>query len=143
MDITPVSLATLRLADRLADPARTRAIVVHAVDPWVEPPSADLTPGQARLMRATVARAIRARATTIRHMVVRLAPLRSPWELEVKACDPRKLIPRVAQRRKADLILVGSMSRPSIFRLFIGSVAEGVLERARTDVVIVRQPPGR
>ncbi|MDE2483294.1 MAG: universal stress protein [bacterium] len=44
-----------------------------------------------------------------------------------------------AQRTHADLIVLGTHGRKGLSRLFIGSVAEGVLRRADVPVLVVRQ----
>jgi nucleotide-binding universal stress UspA family protein len=45
----------------------------------------------------------------------------------------------IAKREKADLIALGTHGRSGIPRLFLGSVAEGVLRRAEVPVLIVRE----
>ncbi len=44
-----------------------------------------------------------------------------------------------AERIHADLIVLGTHGRKGLSRLFIGSVAEGVLRRAGAPVLVVRQ----
>ena len=44
-----------------------------------------------------------------------------------------------AEKTHADLIVLGTHGRKGLSRLFIGSVAEGVLRRADVPVLVVRQ----
>lgn len=54
--------------------------------------------------------------------------------------DPRGVIVREARRRRADLIALGTHARGGVARMLLGSVAEGVLELAPCDVLLVRPP---
>jgi nucleotide-binding universal stress UspA family protein len=47
---------------------------------------------------------------------------------------------RTATEMHADLIAIGTHGRKGLSRLFIGSVAEGVLRRADVPVLVVRAP---
>lgn len=64
--------------------------------------------------------------------------------LTVTACigrgDAVDEILRVAQEQSAGLICIGTHGRHGLARLFIGSVAEGVLRRAEVPVLTVRPP---
>lgn len=44
----------------------------------------------------------------------------------------------IAKREKADLIALGTHGRSGLSRIFLGSVAEGVLRRAEVPVLVVR-----
>jgi nucleotide-binding universal stress UspA family protein len=44
----------------------------------------------------------------------------------------------IAKRENADLIAIGTHGRSGISRLFLGSVAEGVLRRSEVPVLVVR-----
>ena len=59
----------------------------------------------------------------------------TPLVSEGDACDE---ILRVAEAHNADLIALGTHGRGGLPRLFLGSVAEGVLRRATVPVLIVR-----
>ncbi|HTU67573.1 MAG TPA: universal stress protein [Steroidobacteraceae bacterium] len=49
-------------------------------------------------------------------------------------------IPRVARQRKADVVVMGAVSRSAIKRVFIGNTAERVLEALACDVLVVKTP---
>ena len=55
---------------------------------------------------------------------------------------PAEAIAALAGQCGADLIMMGSHGRRGVRRLFIGSVAEGVLRIAPVPVLIVREPSG-
>ena len=52
--------------------------------------------------------------------------------------DPCDEILRVAKEQQADLICLGTHGRKGLVRLFLGSVAEGVLRRAEVPVLVTR-----
>ncbi|MHB8147989.1 MAG: universal stress protein [Vulcanimicrobiaceae bacterium] len=52
--------------------------------------------------------------------------------------DPCDEILRVAKEQHADLICLGTHGRKGLARLFLGSVAEGVLRRAEAPVLVTR-----
>ena len=45
----------------------------------------------------------------------------------------------IAEQQKADMIVLGTHGRSGLARLFLGSVAEGVLRRAHVPVTVVRE----
>ncbi len=52
---------------------------------------------------------------------------------------PAEEIIRVARRRRPDLIVIGTHGRTGLGRVFMGSVAERVLQRASCPVLTVRR----
>ncbi|HUZ50166.1 MAG TPA: universal stress protein [Candidatus Dormibacteraeota bacterium] len=52
--------------------------------------------------------------------------------------DPSDEILRIAKEQQADLICIGTHGRKGLARLFLGSVAEGVLRRAEAPVLVTR-----
>ena len=55
--------------------------------------------------------------------------------------DAIDAIPRVARRLRADMVVMGAVSRSGLRRAFIGNTAERVLDRLACDVLVVK-PPG-
>lgn len=62
------------------------------------------------------------------------------WTLRLERGDPRFLIPELAARHRADLIVVGARTRKTLDRRLLGTVAESVLRRARCDVLVAPAP---
>ena len=60
------------------------------------------------------------------------------YEPVARSGDARSLVVEEAQRRGADLTVVGSHGRKTLDRLLVGSVAEWVLAHARNDVLVIR-----
>lgn len=60
---------------------------------------------------------------------------------EVVIDNPRQVLHKLADERRADLILVGSRGRSTIERLLLGSTAHAVLRHAHCSVEIVRARP--
>ena len=58
---------------------------------------------------------------------------------EVVVGHPTDAILQVAKKHHGDIIVMGSHGRTGLRRLFLGSVAEGVLRSADIPVLVVRQ----
>ena len=56
----------------------------------------------------------------------------------VSAGQPHKKIPSLANKLKADLVVMGSIGRKGIGGLLLGNTAERVLRHIRTDVLVVK-----
>jgi universal stress protein E len=54
--------------------------------------------------------------------------------------DPVHGIPRVARAMRAQLVVMGAVSRSGLKRVFIGNTAERVLNELPCDVVVVKPP---
>jgi nucleotide-binding universal stress UspA family protein len=54
---------------------------------------------------------------------------------------PERLLPRVARRARARVVVMGAVSRSALKRLLIGSTAEKVIDALSCDVCVVK-PPG-
>jgi universal stress protein E len=52
--------------------------------------------------------------------------------------EPAKLIPRIARKLKADIVVMGAVSRSGLKRLFIGNTAEQVIDELPCDVLVVK-----
>jgi nucleotide-binding universal stress UspA family protein len=55
--------------------------------------------------------------------------------------NPDEALIAAAQQQGADLIVLGSHGRHGLQRLFLGSVAEGVVRKSPLPVLVVRTPP--
>lgn len=53
---------------------------------------------------------------------------------------PSELLPRMASELKADVLVMGAISRSGLQQVFVGSTAERVLEHLPCDVLIVKSP---
>lgn len=58
----------------------------------------------------------------------------------VERGDPRDAIVRVAERERADLVIVGSHGRSGLPKLLMGSVASHVVTHAPCPVLVVKHP---
>ena len=63
-----------------------------------------------------------------------------PVDEIVEVGDAADVICRVAERLRADVVVVGSHGRTGLGRLFLGSVSEHVVRHAPCPVLVVRQP---
>ena len=60
--------------------------------------------------------------------------------VRIMADDPERGIPELAEALKADLVVLGSVSRSNFQRWMIGHTAESVLDHLDCDVLVVRAP---
>jgi universal stress protein E len=60
--------------------------------------------------------------------------------VHVEVGGPAAVLPRAASEIRADIVVMGAISRSGLRRVFIGSTAEDVLERLPCDALIVRPP---
>jgi universal stress protein A len=61
------------------------------------------------------------------------------WDAEVATGHPADTIVRIAQERRADLIVMGTHGRTGLQHVLLGSVAEKVVRLAPCPVLTVRQ----
>jgi nucleotide-binding universal stress UspA family protein len=64
--------------------------------------------------------------------------LRGTWKVEIADGQPADTILRIAQKLKADLIVMGTHGRTGLQHVLLGSVAEKVLRLAPCPVLAVR-----
>jgi len=60
--------------------------------------------------------------------------------IHLEAGGPTDVLPRLATTLRADIMVLGAISRSSLKRAFIGSTAEDVLEYLPCDMLIVKSP---
>ena len=60
--------------------------------------------------------------------------------IHVVTGGPVQVLPRVAADLRADIVVLGAISRRGLKRVFIGSTAEDVLEKLPCDALIVKTP---
>ena len=137
VDFSDVTLKVVKAAVHLAKPFQSKIILMHASEPAPQllaigpgpdavpipptpeaPASPDYTESLASLQEMIS-------ATGLASMTV---------DLQGSAID---LILDQAETSRVDLIVLGSHRRGPLSHLFLGSVADGVLRRARCPVLIV------
>ncbi len=71
------------------------------------------------------------------------ARVRATWAADVTVLDgaPVDTIVEFARANGTDLIIIGSHGRSGLSRLFLGSVAEGVIRNSIAPVLVVRHIP--
>jgi nucleotide-binding universal stress UspA family protein len=70
------------------------------------------------------------------------AAFHDAWQVEVATGPPAEAIVRVAEERKADLIVMGTHGRTGLQHVLLGSVAEKVVRLASCPVLTVRYKGG-
>ncbi|MCL4864606.1 MAG: universal stress protein [Gemmatimonadales bacterium] len=135
-DLSDDALRVASLAGRLA-PGDARVEAVYA---YREVLSGTPTPASARRAAAAELAATRAKIERSLHAAI---GGKGDWPVQMLRGDPRQVILEAADEQKADLIAMGSMGRTGLRRQMIGSVAEGVLQLAKVDVLIAPRRDSR
>lgn len=142
-DFSESSLESFRLACSLADEKRTRLSVFHAVRPRyiTEHP---VYRGQQTVRFFEVERDEACHASLRDRLRAAYSPNRAiDAEYLTEEGDTIEEILRAAEERGCDLIVMGTHGRTGLDRLLAGSVAEGVLRKARCPVLALRSSDAR
>jgi nucleotide-binding universal stress UspA family protein len=136
-DFTLTSDAAFKEAIDLAQHDGASLIVVHVIEP-PSPVLVDRASAHSRELMAS--QQTRARVILERMMVrAKLAGV-SATDVLVEG-TPDEQITRLARKRRADLIVMGTRGRVGLKEIMIGSTAERVIGRAHCPVVTVRSEP--
>jgi nucleotide-binding universal stress UspA family protein len=138
IDFSESASFALEWARTLARACGAEIVLLHVVDlgaTWVPlsgpavfpaPPTADAVREVEQLARASLDGV----ASGVPEVAQRL----------VRTGHPREVIPAAAAEVGADMIVVGSHGRRGISQLFMGSVAEEVVRKAKAPVLLLRAP---
>ena len=133
LDLAPAALRAAKMAGAVI-PTTATAIAVHAY----EGPFGGLPPAFVPDWGNREPGALRTRTRLLRRALEPIAAGAKPWQLTIRQGDPRRVLLEMARRKRADLVVVGSRGKSRLERTVLGSVAEGVLDRAPCDVLLVR-----
>jgi universal stress protein A len=136
-DFSDYGDAAIAHAFRIAEPNGASVLLLHVLDarPPVNPLYAHYypipTPEQNRLAENEARSALRARVP---------AELRDSERIELLVTHgtPAQEILRVAEERRASLIVIATHGRTGLLHLVLGSVAERVVRSAPCPVLVVR-----
>jgi nucleotide-binding universal stress UspA family protein len=134
-DFSPASRAALRLAQELARALKGELILCHAYEPL--PLAVGEAPVPPRILQEMMAGARR----DARRALDRLARAAGKSRLRISTVlaegPAARAIVRAAQKRRAQLIVMGTHGRTGVQRLLLGSVAERVVRTAPCPVLTV------
>ena len=137
VDFSDVTLKVVKAAVHLAKPFQSRIILVHVFEPGPSPMGISGAPDAVALPQTPppiAAPDYTERFRRLQEMISSVGLGSTIVELEG---IPHDLILDQAEDSRVDLIVLGSHSRGPLSHLFLGSVADGVLQRARCPVLIV------
>ncbi len=82
-------------------------------------------------------------AETLQRSLEKIVPTDSTIDYEHRLVigEPADLILEVAEKERAELIVMGTHGRSGLARVLTGSVAEAVIRRSRLPVITVKRPP--
>ena len=137
VDMSESSRLALELALRICDPADGTIDVVHVVS--LPSPARNI---EVALVPDIIVRRLeeeqsaRTKLSEFLHSV----DATGRWNIVLKSGDPREVILEEARSRRSDLIVMGTKGRTGLAHVLVGSIAEGVLRAASTDVLVARLP---
>lgn len=129
-DFSPASTAALEHAAALARASNGTLLIIH-----VEEPPMAYGGGEAYF---GIPEPDHVAAGKLLAGVVPKSPV--SFEHHLLVGNPAEEIVRFAEERKADLIVLGTHGRTGVWRVLMGSVAEGVVRRALCPVITYKQP---
>ncbi len=134
--------AILRAGRFLSRTLKGHLHVVHAHAPAL---SVVVAPMTEPIVVSAPAAEIRKEARRARKAVLRLATRHgvAPRRAHVVTGDPAIVLPRIARRSRARIIVMGAVSRSGLKRLFIGGTAQRVLDQLDCDICVVKAPEFR
>jgi nucleotide-binding universal stress UspA family protein len=137
IDFSDETLKVVKAAVHLAKPFLSRIILMHASEPSPQllgiGPGSDaipITPTQETPSPPDYTESL----ASLQEMISATGLTSTTVELQGSAVD---LILAQAETSRVDLIVLGSHRRGPLSHLFLGSVADGILQRARCPVLIV------
>ena len=137
VDFSDVTLKVVKAAVHLAKPFQSRIILMHVSESG--PPLMGIGGGPdavpvPQTHEPTASTDYTERFVRLQEMISSIGLVSTLVHLEGIPID---LILSQAENLRVDLIILGSHSRGPLSHLFLGSVADGVLQRARCPVLIV------
>ena len=137
VDFSDVTLKVVKAAVHLAKPFQSRIILMHVSESG--PPLMGIGGGPdavpvPQTHEPTASTDYTERFARLQEMISSIGLVSTLVHLEGIPID---LILSQAENLRVDLIILGSHSRGPLSHLFLGSVADGVLPRARCPVLIV------
>jgi nucleotide-binding universal stress UspA family protein len=139
LDLGDTSRATVELALRVAGGGEVEMILLHACGtPFQGFFASGLTPAELDAYRRE--RHV-ASLSLLRGFQESLGDRGVSWRTTVRSGDPRVEILCEAERRRADLIVLGTHGRTGVSHALLGSVAEWIVRRAERDVLVARAAP--
>jgi nucleotide-binding universal stress UspA family protein len=142
-DGSPNATRVIELLASLDPPRGARVILVDAVVPQVLPAAAGRLPTATRRQLRQDLRAFneelrRDAQKLLESGAARLRRVGWKIDTEMRYAAPVAAILAAADDHKADIVIVGARAASGLERLLLGSVANGVLNRSKVPVLLVR-----
>lgn len=132
--------AILRHVEELARRYQATLLLLQVIDPTTSIP--DLEGLATEINRQIVNEEIEAATKYLNAVQERLREKGIETRILVERGSPVEAIIGVAERENADLIAMASHGRTGLARVIFGSVAQGVLHRAKQPVLVLRSQTG-
>ena len=135
LDFSALSDAALERASRMARQFSSRLVLVHAVEPIIQPVEYAIVPAE---MEEINMRQVSSCKTRLQRLQQRLEEEGIHCKVEVKLGRPWQVICDTAKRLRCDLIVIPTHGRSGLKHLLMGSTAERVVQHAPCSVLIAR-----
>jgi nucleotide-binding universal stress UspA family protein len=131
-----VNATLMELAKSLHEMAGGQVLVAHAWDLFGEQlMRSRLTPQQIEELKADE----RSEAEkALRELIYEHGLSLNPDQVVLKQGDPSIVIPQLVDRKKIDLLVIGTVARGGIARVMMGNTAETILNRVQCSVLAVK-----
>jgi nucleotide-binding universal stress UspA family protein len=137
VDFSDVTLKVVKAAVHLAKPFHSRIILMHASEPAPQLLGIGPGPDTVPVPPATEAPSSPDYTENLAHLQEMISATGLASIIVNLEGPPVDLILEQAEASRVDLVVLGSHRRGPLSHLFLGSVADAVLRRARCPVLIV------
>jgi nucleotide-binding universal stress UspA family protein len=135
LDFSALAGKVLERAKEYGREFGSKLILVHAVEPIIQPAEYAIVPSEMAEINLRQAEASRKRLEEVKR---ELEQDGLSCEVEVKLGRPWRVIVETAKKAKADLIIIPTHGYGGIKHLLLGSTAERVVQHAECSVLVVR-----
>ena len=135
VDFSSVTQVVMEVATTIATACRARIFLVHVAPPFVPDLKKVRVPQHERDL---LAHKLREEHRDLQVLAESLT--KRQCDVEPLMVEGHGIVEKIldeAQRRRADLIVVGSHGHGKLYEMLIGSTCEGILHQARVPVLIV------
>ncbi|MBM3778979.1 MAG: universal stress protein [Acidimicrobiia bacterium] len=142
VDGSPAATRGVRLIERMSPSSAIRLTVAGVAASLYLPPVGRVPPGQQAAVRRGIQAGERTRVTAVRRRVDAAARrlAREGWKVttDVRLGRPLDELLAAVSKPRADLVVCGAASVSGVKRMLLGSVADGLVDRAAASVLVAR-----
>ena len=142
VDFSDATPGVLETAGQMAAAFKSRLTLLHVVEPEPSYTAYGFTPDEFPAMHAFQEEARRRAQRRLDEVVESLKPDVGNVSGVIAEGSPLHCMMEHVEKNAVDLVVVGSHGHGAIASLLLGSVAEGMVRKARTPTMVVPASPG-